>query len=108
MPEQEARDDEREEAIEAATHRLIDWDTDVADRGVSEEHYRERRADVERIFDIIAGYRKHPEPEITEARVEAAWVAYRGAMRDGLDFRPGIRAALEAAFRVPVGEVEQP
>ncbi|MFD5599901.1 hypothetical protein ACFWHR_07565 [Leucobacter sp. NPDC058333] len=43
-----------EEQIEAATWALIDSDTDVADHGVSDEHYRERRAEVERIAPILA------------------------------------------------------
>ena len=43
-----------EERVEAATWALIDWDTDVVDRGVRDEHYRERRAEVERIAPILA------------------------------------------------------
>lgn len=46
-------DDEREALIEEATWVLIDWDTDIVDRGVRDEHYRERRADVERVFPIL-------------------------------------------------------
>lgn len=42
-----------EEQIEAATWALIDWDTDIVDRGVRDEHYRERRAEVERIAPIL-------------------------------------------------------
>lgn len=41
------------ERIEAATWALIDSDTDVVDRGVRDEHYRERRAEVERIAPIF-------------------------------------------------------
>ncbi|KKI18729.1 hypothetical protein XM48_10640 [Leucobacter sp. Ag1] len=43
-----------EERIEAATWALIEGDTDTSDRGVSDEHYRERRAEVERIAPILA------------------------------------------------------
>lgn len=43
-----------EEQIEAATWALIELDTDTTDRGVSGEHYRERRAEVERIAPIFS------------------------------------------------------
>ena len=43
-----------EERIEAATWALINGDTDVTDRGVSDSHYRERRAEVEKIAPILA------------------------------------------------------
>lgn len=56
-------DDEREALIEQATWALIDNDTDVVDRGVSDEHYRERRADVERVFPILARRTVQGEPE---------------------------------------------
>jgi hypothetical protein len=46
-------DDERETLIDQATWALIEYDTDVSDRGVRDEHYRDRRADVERVFPIL-------------------------------------------------------
>lgn len=42
-----------DEQVEAAIWALIESDTDTSDRGVSDEHYRERRADVERIAPIL-------------------------------------------------------
>lgn len=45
--------DEREALVEEATWALIEWDTDTVDRGVRDEHYRERRADIERVFPIL-------------------------------------------------------
>lgn len=55
---------------------------------------------------IAADYRKHPEPEITEEMVEAAWAVIE---RDGLTVleRAHVRAALAAALRVPIEEGEQ-
>lgn len=58
----EATDDEREALIEQATWALIEWDTDTADRGVRDEHYRDRRADVERVFPILFRRSEVPEP----------------------------------------------
>jgi len=46
-------DTSKRELIEAATWALIDYDTDVVDRGVSDEHYRERRAEVERVWAVF-------------------------------------------------------
>ena len=43
----------REDLIEQATWALIDYDTDVVDRGVRDEHYRERRGDVERVWAVF-------------------------------------------------------
>lgn len=40
--------------LEAATWALIERDTDTSDRGVSEEHYRERRAEVELVAALLA------------------------------------------------------
>ena len=97
--------DEREDLIEQATWALIDYDTDVADRGVRDEHYRERRADVERIFPIIAGRSREattePQP-ITDADVEVAamvlWQDYDSQYggSDMVQFLDLARAALEA------------
>ena len=61
----EAQKEAREALIEQATWALIDYDTDVADRGVSDEHYRERRADVERVFPILAS--RAPQPTEDDA-----------------------------------------
>lgn len=72
-------DDEREELIEQATWTLIEWDTDTADRGVRDEHYRERRADVERIFPIL--FRR--QAPITEHEA-----GYDGACRCPVCFGP--------------------
>lgn len=58
-----AGDDEREALIEQATWALIDYDTDVTDRGVRDEHYRERRADVERVLPILFRRPEVPEPQ---------------------------------------------
>lgn len=54
-------DDEREALIAQATWALIEYDTDVSDRGVRDEHYRDRRADVERVFPIL--FRRSEVPE---------------------------------------------
>ncbi len=68
-----------------------------------------------------AGYRKHPEPEITEEMVERAAQALferagASAWRAGWDlvpeatramYRDDARDALVAALRVPAGEGEQ-
>ncbi|MBW9094623.1 hypothetical protein JNB62_13080 [Microbacterium jejuense] len=103
-------DVEREELIEKATWTLIEWDTDTADRGVRDEHYRERRTDVERIFPIL--FRR--QGPITDADVERIRAALNAADIDysareqradagGADREPGdwftfmARAALEAA-----------
>ena len=65
-----------EELIEQATYALIDYDTDVADRGVSDEHYRERRADVERVFPIL-----RQEPRVVDdAMVKRGWDAVNGVV----------------------------
>ena len=64
-----------EEQIEAVTWALTDSDTDVADRGVSDEHYRERRAEVERIAPILAlsaATSAHPADEHHDAEEREA------------------------------------
>lgn len=43
-----------EDVIEQAAWSLIDYDTDTVDRGVSDEHYRERLADVQRVAPPLA------------------------------------------------------
>lgn len=54
------------------------------------------------------GYRKSPEPEVTDEMVERASVAYSGELVVGSgDGHDAMRAAIEAALRVPVGEGEQ-
>lgn len=64
---QKPTDDEREALIEQATWELIEWDTDTVDRGVRVEHYRDRRADIERVFPILAaGFRRPISPELSE------------------------------------------
>jgi len=75
---------EREALIEQATWALIDYDTDVADRGVRDEHYRGRRAEVERIAPILAS-RRAPI-EVTAAHdVEVQAAALREAAADVFD-----------------------
>ncbi len=96
-------DDEREALIEQATWALIEWDTDTSDRGVRDEHYRERRADVERIFPILARNR-HRGPITDEIIQRACRAHYVEVWGDDLDpeyvFPPAdvraMRAALEA------------
>lgn len=63
-----------EDALERATWALIEYDTDTADRGVSDEHYRERRADVERVAPILAvrGVEMTPENELKARQLSAA------------------------------------
>lgn len=51
-----------DEQVEAATWALIESDTDTSDRGVSDEHYRERRADVERVAPILRAGAAPPAP----------------------------------------------
>jgi hypothetical protein len=70
--------DEREALIESATWALIEYDTDTADRGVRDEHYRERRADVERVAPILANLRRLSTP--TEEDVEQLRAAYDEVM----------------------------
>ena len=62
-----------EEWIEAATWVLIDNDTDIVDRGVREEHYRERRAEVEMIAPIFEAGLLVGEP--SEEQIDAAGLA---------------------------------
>lgn len=52
-PDLALSEEDREALISQATWALVDYDTDVTDRGVQNEHYKERRADVERIFPIL-------------------------------------------------------
>ncbi len=66
----DSSDDEREALIEQATWVLIEYDTDTADRGVSDEHYRERRADVERVFPLL--FRRTVQGEPSDVAVKAA------------------------------------
>lgn len=63
-----------EDALEQATWALIEYDTDTADRGVSDEHYRERRADVERVAPILAvrGVEMTPENELKARQLFSA------------------------------------
>jgi hypothetical protein len=100
-------DDEREALIEQATWALVEWDTDTADRGVRDEHYRERRADVERVFPILA--RNRGRGPITDEAVDAACEAWasepvtipgEGALLAG---RRYMHAALEAARNAEAG-----
>lgn len=99
------------ELIEAATWALIEYDTDVSDRGVRDEHYRERRADVERVLAVFEAARK-PTDDEREARrrVEEA-VAYID--RHWLaPFRPGetgheLREILTGRLHRPVSPEPQ-
>lgn len=58
-----------EEQIEAATWALIDWDTDIVDRAVRDEHYRERRAEVERIAPILTAGVVPQEKHLSNAEI---------------------------------------
>ena len=75
-----------DEQVEAATWALIESDTDTSDRGVSDEHYRERRADVERVAPILRAGAAPPAPsddrESLIAEAQAAWDA-AGRMPQG-------------------------
>lgn len=110
MTGQEARDDERE---------ALDYAIRVPISALGVE-YRPLWRLIRAIQDSVweAGYRKHPEPEITEARIEAAAVAmFEDTYGDGdwvhreeieeKVYRNRARVALTAALRVPVGEGEQ-
>jgi hypothetical protein len=96
LPESPAAD-AREALIESATWALIEYDTDTADRGVRDEHYRERRADVERVAPILANLRRLSTP--TEEDVERAARAVallHGAKTVWEEDRRIARAALSA------------
>ena len=95
--------DEREALIEEATWRLIEWDTDTADRGVRNEHYQDRRADVERIFPILAaGFHRTVQGEPSDATLGI--MAQRFYEASGLNIphtaKPEVVAGLRAALRV--------
>jgi len=102
-------DNEHEERIDQATWALIDADTDVVDRGVSGEHYRERRAEVERIAPILAAGFRHAhiedvEPVAYEVRDKATG-AYIGIfpVADAEDRRTRIVYPL---YRHPAAPIE--
>ena len=104
---QEARDDERGygmlvRELRSAQGDGTDWIEDL----------------ISRAADAIEMLRKRPEPEITEARIDAAaramfedtygdgdW-SHREEIEEKL-YRNRARVALTAALRVPVGEGEQ-
>ena len=94
-------DDERE-ALVNFMHRRNKFDYDECQHGTysggpsNGEPYAmcERQADAL----IAAGYRKHPEPEVTDEMVEAVWKALE-LNNLGQYTRGNVRAALEAAFR---------
>lgn len=72
-------DNEREALIEQATWALIEWDTDTADRGVRDEHYRDRRADVERVFPLLFRRSEVPESSAEPLLAElSAWKKHTG------------------------------
>lgn len=50
---QPAPEVDRERAIETATWALINHDTDVVDRGVTDQHYRDRRDDVVMVLGAL-------------------------------------------------------
>lgn len=131
---EEARDDERGALIETVIEELREsgevieindneaWMGDPLDRPTLTKFVPLNEvADRLRKALIAADARKHPEPEITEARVEAAarqmhmraagyegrksWDETTDRIRQG--WRDAARDALEAALRVPVGEGEQ-
>ena len=115
----EARTDERE-ALVNFMHRRNEFDYDECQHGTysggpsNGEPYAmcERQADAL----IAAGYRKHPEPEVTDEMREAAFAeawGFRAETRSYGErlhlegwFNRGWRA-FQAALRVPVGEGEQ-
>ena len=50
---------------------LTDYDTDVSDRGVGEEHYRERRADAERVWAVFEAHVKESATSPERAKIGA-------------------------------------
>ena len=50
---------------------LTDYDTDVSDRGVGEEHYRERRADAERVWAVFEAHVKESATSPERANIGA-------------------------------------
>lgn len=100
---QEARDDERGALIDAMIN------VEVSNGMV--EFCADDRDDAGYLADalIAAGYRNHPEPEITDEMIR------RGALAMcRMDWKISMggattlaKAALEAALRVPIGEGEQ-
>lgn len=106
MAGHEARDDERE-ALDYVT-ALNEHVEDQFSRGVESAHGYDEESFIAGVRWALA--RKHSEPEITDEMVSAA----REVLDDPHDEWPEegywnrlTRAALEAAFRVPVGEGEQ-
>lgn len=102
MNGQEARDDEREALIAEARREAGKWGPGPTATGSL----------LHRLADALE--RKRPEPEITDEMVDGAGhVLYAswGDWAEDDDWAEGTRAlvrtALEAALRVPVGEVEQ-
>lgn len=93
MTEQEARDDEREAL----------WREYARSQGLSDD-YASWRNGTDRLA-FMAGYaaRRHPEPEITEDAVVAAYHVFD----DNGSTPEAMRLAIEAALRVPVGEGER-
>lgn len=97
---QEARDDEREALI-----AILDDPTNWWYNGTHTVFSPSRGADAL----IAAGYRKHPEPEITKDMVQAAAMELGDRFgHSGEEYLEDARAALEAALRVPVGEGDVP
>jgi len=114
----EARDDEREARaiFEALADRLGEHpqarNHEIADSGEYETFMHEVQVEMlaewlmPTVLEVVA--RRHPEPEkVTDDRVNAA---IKALWDGGFEFQVsvgGMRAALESALRVPVGEGEQ-
>ncbi|WP_405375940.1 MULTISPECIES: hypothetical protein [unclassified Microbacterium] len=105
MTGREARDDEREALAQAVEAQYPHHEV----RPYAVRHFT---------AGFLAGYRKHPEPEITDEmrRKVAAAIDDTAVITPRSDFLGGSTianvaevadAALEAALRVPVGEGEQ-
>lgn len=103
MTGQEARDNEREQLIDAMINVPgADGQVEFAD---------DDREPAGHLADAIlaAGYRKDPEPEITDEIVKAAIDRFHEPRDETWEeaMRATLGAALAAALRVPVGEGEQ-
>ena len=65
---------------------LTDYDTDVSDRGVGEEHYRERRADAERVWAVFEAHVKESatSPERADIGADSLYVTPTDDEREAL------------------------
>ena len=120
MNGQEARDDEREALAQVIANAFFamqagqEWDAEDA----TYEQPVPNAGDMDLAVSILAaGYRRHQAPEITDEMVERASNAFGGVISpdwslasdwERIEVRTSMRAALEAALRVPVEERENP